>query len=144
MSTEEASLSEEVYNISINQVNISVLSTACTFQEINSPGDLLTLFKSRDCYRHTVEFTVFLCLANLLILVFGLLGNCMVIYVVSCKIQTKTASSIFILNLAVADMLVILCCIPPTLVANLFTRKNFRRVIIAPITFPLNDTLFCF
>lgn len=95
----------------------------CIFKGITTLVDFVTLFKTPECYRHSKSFTVFLLLANLLVLVFGFLGNSMVIYVVTCKIKTKTASSIFILNLAVADMLVILCCIPTTLVANLLLRK---------------------
>lgn len=120
----EIFLSEEILP---NTTSISSNSTqflkACTFEKIGAFADLITLFKTPQCYRYSIFYTAFLCIVNLVILVFGLVGNALVIYVVICKLKAKTASSIFILNLAVADLLVILFCIPATFVANLFTRK---------------------
>lgn len=123
-------MSDTVYSSELNETfnssnNITTFPTqqVCSFSGLNSFEAVIELVTSLSCYRQSIPFSIFLILANLLILVFGLVGNCIVIYVVAWRIKTKTASSVFILNLAMADMLVMLCCIPATLAANLFVRK---------------------
>lgn len=113
-------------------------SKVCNFSSIKSVGDVYDLVLNPNCYRHSIPFSLFLTLAYLCILGFGLVGNSLVIYVVGWKIKTRSASSIFILNLAFADILVILCCIPATLAANLFIRKSyFQKSIIMEIIWEL-------
>lgn len=111
------------FEIFSNTGNTTSLPPPCTFNGTANLTDFVILLQNPECFRHSFGFTLILLMANFLVLLFGFLGNCMVIYVVTCKIKSKTASSIFILNLAVADMLVILCCVPTTLVANLLIRK---------------------
>lgn len=101
----------------------SSFSDFCSFDGFKKLDDLTQLIFNSNCYRHSLGFSLFLFLGNVLILLFGFAGNSLVIYVVICKIKTKTASSLFILNLAVADLFVIVGCIPATLVSNLFVRK---------------------
>lgn len=77
--------------------------------------------------RHSFEWTSILIAAYIFIFVTGVIGNIMVILVVSLRPKMRSVTNIFILNLAVADLLVILFCIPATLLSNLFTRKYFLK-----------------
>lgn len=114
-----------------NLSNMYLHASSCEFSKISYIGDVLRVFKNPSCYRHSPLFTGFLFAANIVIFLFGLLGNTLVVYVVTRKIKTKTVSTIFILNLAVADLLVILCCIPANLLANIFTRKLLSKKLSA-------------
>lgn len=108
-----------------SQQNDTVL---CSFPLSPSFADLRVLFADSDsaCYKNSTVLTIFLICFNLVILLFGWSGNFLVIYVVTHKLKRKSASSFFIVNLAVADSLLLLSCIPPTLLVNIFTRKGFR------------------
>lgn len=74
--------------------------------------------------RHSMNWTVALIIAYTLILIIGIIGNCMVILVVVFRPQMRTVTNMFIMNLAVADLFVIVFCVPGTLVSNIFTRKQ--------------------
>ncbi len=73
--------------------------------------------------RHSWNWTVTLITAYMLIFVAGVIGNCMAILVVLLRPQMKTVTNMFIMNLAVADLSVIIFCVGPTLLANIFQRK---------------------
>ncbi|XP_048099427.1 KISS1 receptor b isoform X1 [Alosa alosa] len=49
-----------------------------------------------------------------LIMLLGLLGNSLVIYVVAKQQQMKTVTNIYIVNLATTDILFLVCCVPFT------------------------------
>ncbi len=76
--------------------------------------------------RHSIEWTIVLLIAYIFILVTGTIGNFMVILVVVKRPQMRTITNIFIMNLAVADLLVIVFCVPVTLLANAFSRKSTK------------------
>lgn len=57
--------------------------------------------------------------------VVGIIGNLAVLAVVAKSPQMRTLTNQFIANLAVADLLVNILCVPFTLVANLYPGKNF-------------------
>lgn len=94
------------------------------FGHIDSPGflELEWIFDKRNL-RHSVGWTVALIIAYVLILIIGIIGNCMVILVVLLRPQMRTVTNMFIMNLAVADLFVIVFCLPATLLANVLTRK---------------------
>lgn len=73
--------------------------------------------------RHSPIVTIALVVLYTLIFTTGVLGNSAVILVVAKLKQMQTVTNIFIMSLSVADLLVILCCVPATLCANLFQRK---------------------
>lgn len=73
--------------------------------------------------RHSSSVSTTLFLAYSLIFFTGVLGNSMVILVVAKRKQMQTVTNIFVMNLAVADLLVIIFCVPATLLANLIQRK---------------------
>lgn len=76
-------------------------------------------------YRHSGAMTAVYCVAYLLVFVVGLVGNCFVIAVVYRSPRMRTVTNFFIVNLAVADILVIVFCLPATLMSNIFVRKYF-------------------
>lgn len=73
--------------------------------------------------RHSPIVSSFYCLAYTLVFVLGIVGNSFVVAVVFRSPRMRTVTNYFIVNLALADILVLLFCLPTTLIANLFTRK---------------------
>lgn len=70
--------------------------------------------------------TVLLCVAYLIVFIVGLIGNSFVIAVVFRAPRMRTVTNYFIVNLALADILVICFCLPATLMSNIYVRKlNF-------------------
>ncbi len=78
--------------------------------------------------RHGWGWTITLIIAYMSILVAGVIGNVMVILVVSLRRQMRTVTNMFIMNLAVADLFVIVFCVPSTLLANIFARKSSNEL----------------
>ncbi|XP_068082266.1 uncharacterized protein [Anabrus simplex] len=76
-------------------------------------------------YRHSFAMTAVYCVAYLLVFAVGLVGNCFVIAVVYRSPRMRTVTNFFIVNLAVADILVIVFCLPATLMSNIFVRTIF-------------------
>jgi hypothetical protein len=64
------------------------------------------------------------------VFVVGLIGNSCVIAVVYRSPRMRTVTNFFIVNLAVADVLVIVFCLPATLMSNIFVReyRSFFRL----------------
>ena len=58
---------------------------------------------------------VWVTMANLLVLVTGLVGNALVIVVVTCVRDMRTPTNLCLMNLSVADLLVLLICQPSSL-----------------------------
>ncbi|XP_063589343.1 neuropeptide SIFamide receptor-like [Penaeus indicus] len=71
-------------------------------------------------YRHTFGVGTILCLSYVLVFILGLVGNCFVIAVVFRTPRMRTVTNFFIVNLAVADVLVIVFCLPATLLSNIY------------------------
>ena len=74
-------------------------------------------------YRHRPWAIIVLLTAYLAVLLLGVVGNSLVIAVMSKSPPMRTVTSYFITNLAVADLLVLLVCLPPTLISNIYVRK---------------------
>lgn len=94
--------------------------------------------------RHSYAITSILCVAYSLIFVLGILGNSLVISVVFRSPRMWTVTNFFIANLAVADILVVIFCLPATLLANIFVRKYIIYYTVCFLfvldSFQLNDT----
>lgn len=67
--------------------------------------------------RHSHLISIFLCIAYFSVFVIGIVGNCCVIIIV---IRSPRLRHFFIVNLAVADLLMIIVSLPATLLSNLF------------------------
>lgn len=63
------------------------------------------------------------CVAYCIVFIVGLIGNSFVIAVVLRAPRMRTVTNYFIVNLALADILVIIFCLPATLMSNIFVRK---------------------
>lgn len=74
-------------------------------------------------YRHSMAMSAVYCVAYVLVFVVGLIGNSFVIAVVYRSPRMRTVTNFFIVNLAVADVLVIVFCLPATLLSNIFVRE---------------------
>ncbi|XP_058497510.1 neuropeptide Y receptor type 2 [Solea solea] len=72
---------------------------------------------------------VTLILAYSTIIAFGVTGNSLVIYVVYKFKKLQTVTNFFIVNLAVADLLVNMLCLPFTLVYTLYGEWKFGQVL---------------
>ncbi|XP_058116752.1 neuropeptide SIFamide receptor-like [Anopheles ziemanni] len=71
-------------------------------------------------YRHSYTMTAVYCVAYFIVFIVGLVGNSFVIAVVFRAPRMRTVTNFFIVNLAVADVLVIVFCLPATLMSNIF------------------------
>ncbi|XP_037619295.1 neuropeptide Y receptor type 2 [Sebastes umbrosus] len=76
-----------------------------------------------------VAVQVVLILAYSTIILFGVIGNSLVIYVVFKFKNLRTVTNFFIVNLAVADLLVNTLCLPFTLVYTLYGEWKFGQVL---------------
>lgn len=73
--------------------------------------------------RHSATISIIFCVVYMMVFVVGLIGNLFVISVVFRVPRMRTVTNMFIANLAIADVLVIVFCVPATLMSNLFVRK---------------------
>lgn len=69
------------------------------------------------------------------VFVVGLIGNCSVLIVVLRLSRMQTVTNYFICNLAFADLLVLLFCLLPNLISNMYIRKYNYILIIARYVF---------
>lgn len=80
-------------------------------------------------WRHSIAMSVVYFVAYFIVFFVGLIGNLLVIAVVYRSPRMRTVTNFFIVNLAVADILVISFCLPATLMSNLFVRKYIFSII---------------
>lgn len=84
-----------------------------------------------DMLRYSMGWTVVLICAYAGIFLIGILGNVMVfcVLVFRPQAQMKTVTNLFILNLCIADMLVIIFCVGPTLLSNILICKKESQML---------------
>ena len=70
--------------------------------------------------RQPVHLLVLYATAYLVVFVVGVVGNLLVMYTVYRVAHLHTNTNYFIVNLALADLLVCVFCLPITLLSNLF------------------------
>lgn len=83
--------------------------------------------------RHSLPITALYCFAYMLVLVLGLVGNVLVLMVVLRTRIMRSTIFYFLFNLALADLLVLICCLPATLISNVYTRES-RVPSAAPVS----------
>lgn len=74
--------------------------------------------------RYGVFLTIVICIAYLVVFVVGVLGNVCVVLVVVSFPRMRSPTNLFIANLAIADLLVNVVCLPFTLVGNVLEGKQ--------------------
>ncbi|XP_036407829.1 neuropeptide Y receptor Y2, like [Megalops cyprinoides] len=100
-------------------------SECCPMASTPNDNSLLGLGDSTKL----IGVQVVLILAYSTIILLGVIGNSLVIYVV-CKFKTlRTVTNFFIANLAVADLLVNTLCLPFTLIYTLVGEWKFGQVL---------------
>lgn len=107
-------------NGSVNDsISDGILLTKSNNENVNS-----TNFEEYELYyRHSATMTIVYCIAYFIVFIVGLIGNSFVIAVVFRAPRMRTVTNYFIVNLALADILVIVFCLPATLMSNIFVRK---------------------
>lgn len=89
----------------------------------------------------TSTMTVIFAVAYCAIFVCGIVANILVIGIVASKKSLQSTTNFFIVNLAVADLLVLVCVLPITLLTSLFDGEFVVIVIIITITFIFNNII---
>src|SRR5699024_369397 len=96
-------------------------------------------------WRYSPLWTIVLCIAYLVVFILGLVGNLSVLWVIfilrrsSRHSMFATCNKVFnglIGNLALSDLLVLIFCLPATLISNIFTRKyiictTYTAIVVA-------------
>ncbi|XP_051981532.1 neuropeptide FF receptor 1-like [Xyrauchen texanus] len=95
----------------------------------NSNVTNLTSITYYPYYQHSLPVATALTLAYLFIFLLCMVGNGLVCLIVLENRRMRTVTNLFILNLAVSDLLVGVFCIPTTLVDNLITGWPFTNII---------------
>ncbi|CRL01046.1 CLUMA_CG014235, isoform A [Clunio marinus] len=110
------------YPFSMASNNTSIVN----FAQMNTDSMYDENFNDSMAYqllRHSSTTSIIYCIAYTLVFSVGLVGNLFVISVVFRVPRMRTVTNLFIANLAIADVLVIVFCVPATLMSNLFVRK---------------------
>ncbi|KAH8358587.1 hypothetical protein KR093_001216 [Drosophila rubida] len=111
--------------LSMSPATTSLISVAATksyndsvlrWEQLDGNGD----FGFDPLYRHSLAMSIVYCVAYILVFLVGLIGNSFVIAVVLRAPRMRTVTNYFIVNLAIADILVIVFCLPATLIGNIF------------------------
>ncbi|XP_053169137.1 neuropeptide FF receptor 1 isoform X2 [Hemicordylus capensis] len=77
-------------------------------------------------YQHSSPVAAMFIIAYLFIFFMCMIGNMLVCFIVVKNRQMRTVTNVFILNLAISDVLVGIFCMPTTLVDNLITGWPFN------------------
>ena len=76
-----------------------------------------------DLLRHPMYMVIIYSVAYTIIMIVAIVGNLMVVAVVVRTKSMHTVINYFIVNLAIADIMVALICLPMTLFSNLYHGK---------------------
>ncbi|XP_054613750.1 neuropeptide FF receptor 2-like [Dunckerocampus dactyliophorus] len=82
-----------------------------------------------DLYLHKPSVAAVFTASYLLIFLMCMLGNGVVCFIVLRSRNMRTVTNIFILNLAISDLLVGIFCMPTTLVDNIITGWPFDNIV---------------
>uniref|UniRef100_A0A8B9PVC1 Neuropeptide FF receptor 1 n=1 Tax=Apteryx owenii TaxID=8824 RepID=A0A8B9PVC1_APTOW len=80
-------------------------------------------------YQHSSPVATMFILAYTFIFLMCMIGNILVCFIVVKNRQMRTVTNMFILNLAISDLLVGIFCMPTTLVDNLITGWPFDNIM---------------
>ncbi|VVC30273.1 G protein-coupled receptor, rhodopsin-like,GPCR, rhodopsin-like, 7TM [Cinara cedri] len=78
-------------------------------------------------YRHSPAMTAFYCFGYTLVFLVGMVGNLLVVSVVCRSPRMRNVTNFFIVNLAMADILVLVFCLPATLLSNIYVRESKKK-----------------
>uniref|UniRef100_A0A914C9Q1 G-protein coupled receptors family 1 profile domain-containing protein n=1 Tax=Acrobeloides nanus TaxID=290746 RepID=A0A914C9Q1_9BILA len=78
----------------------------------------------------------------LLLMVVGVIGNCLVIYVVLKNKNMWSSMNFFLTNLAFSDLLVLIFCLPPTVINDITKTFWFSATFCKSILFFQNTSVY--
>lgn len=81
-----------------------------------------------DFYLHKPSIAAVFTVSYLLIFLVCMVGNGVVCFIVLRSKNMRTVTNLFILNLAISDLLVGIFCMPTTLVDNIITGTSLRNL----------------
>uniref|UniRef100_A0A8C7H9M2 Neuropeptide FF receptor 1 n=1 Tax=Oncorhynchus kisutch TaxID=8019 RepID=A0A8C7H9M2_ONCKI len=99
------------------------------FLNYNVRNNEFLLFILSPYYQHSLAIAASFTLAYLFIFMPCMVGNYLVCLIVVKNRHMRTVTNLFILNLAISDLLVGIFCIPTTLVDNLITGWPFSNAV---------------
>lgn len=115
-----------------DQENANNNTTKPTFATSNNVIELSAFEAAkRGYFRHSMLTSVILTIAYTIVFIIGIVGNSFVVAIVCKSPRMRTVTNYFIVNLAFADILVLLFCLPATLVGNLFIRKYTQTTCLS-------------
>jgi len=97
-----------------SEVNDTAPSGTSNSPYNSNEADLPILLSDRMELQLYLRVTCLICLS--LIFVVGTIGNVMVMMVISCARDMRTSTNIFLVNLSIADLLVVVICTPTALI----------------------------
>lgn len=124
-----ARISKVMSGLSENENSVVLLTAGTgTLAQNQSSGqvettELLNIQYEDEYYRHGLLGTILVIISYALIFIVGIIGNTCVLFVAAKIPKMRTVTNYFIFNLALADLCVVVFCVAPSLVSNIFTRK---------------------
>ena len=113
------------YSTSSSSISEDGMNRGCLFEAngSNSHRQLIRLSEDAgtDTWRVSLTLGILLCFAYALVFITGIIGNSFVVAVILRLPRMRTPTNFFIVNLAVADLLVVIFCIPFNLISSLFS-----------------------
>lgn len=91
-----------------------------------------------DFYLHKPSVAAVFTVSYLLIFLVCMVGNGVVCFIVLRSKNMRTVTNLFILNLAISDLLVGIFCMPTTLVDNIITGQNMHLFVIQLLFYLFN------
>lgn len=102
----------------------TIMETFSTNNSTNVNHSSTTL----DFWRHPLHLLIIYFAVYIVVFVVGLIGNSFVIMAVAMNASMRVITNYFITSLATADLLVIIFCVPATLMNNVVLGKVFINV----------------
>ena len=82
-------------------------------------------FEIEDPFRHPLYMRVIYSVAYITVMIVAIVGNALVVGVVYRNQSMHTVTNYFIVNLAIADIMVAVICLPMTLLVNMYKGKKY-------------------
>lgn len=80
----------------------------------------------------------------LLVFIFGIVGNILVFYAVWSNVHLRNATNFFLVNLSIADFMVLLICLPPTVIHDVAQTWFLGEILCKLISYLQVSISLCF
>ncbi|XP_031417262.1 neuropeptide FF receptor 1 isoform X2 [Clupea harengus] len=118
---------EKAYTDALDMDEVGAIEVMRAFNQVvtKEPGN----YSFSSYYQHSRPVAAVVMFAYIFIFFLCMIGNTLVCLIVVRNRQMRTVTNIFILNLAISDLLVGILCLPITLADNLITGWPFDEVV---------------